>query len=299
MVEGIRRDLGPEIREVSTWTDNRATSSQSGNAAYVGVDVAFAKGKRLPVCICVRDDKRLVPLRLKRQDRRPPHGSGNAALLNPTIVDQFAKEVRLYIQGIAEEHAVSIVRIAIDAPSDCRAEGRRRRAAEAALDSAGISYFTTPSCREWAEIGRKVGVHLATGGPEGRIPHANQLWMLAGFALFRELATFADCIEVYPHAIAHEIHAGDTHKSKARGLEAQLAAVATHTGWPATTEDESAFDDICFGSADDRLDAYLSAWVASLDEPERRAFGDPPGDAIWVPLIGRHGGGRPVHDDRC
>lgn len=267
----------------------------SRKAAYVGVDVAFAKGKRLPVCICVRDDKRLLPLRLKRQDRRPPHGSGNAAALDQTILDRFARDVRLYIQGVAEEHAVSIVRIGIDAPSDCRAEGRLRRSAEVALDDAGIRCITTPSCREFAEIARNVSAHLAKGGSEASIPHANQLWMLAGFALFRELAAVADCIEVYPQAIAREIHAGDTHKSKARGLEAQLAAASTHTGWPTTTEDEPSFDDICFGAAHDRLDAYLSAWVASLDEPERKALGDPPDDAIWVPRVGRHGCSRPVH----
>ena len=178
---------------------------------------------------------------------------------------------------------MSIVRIAIDAPSDCRAEERLRRSAEAALDEAGIRCITTPSCREFADIRRKAGDHLARGGSEASIPHANQLWMLAGFALFRELAVVADCIEVYPQAIAREINAGDTHKSKARGLQAQLAAASTHTGWPTTTEDEPLFDDICFGAAHDRLDAYLSAWVASLDERERRAFGDPPDDAIWVP----------------
>ena len=38
-----------------------------------------------------------------------------------------------------------------------------------------------------------------------------------------------------------------------------------------------------FGSTHDRLDAFLSAWVASLDEKDRKAFGTPPDDAIWVP----------------
>ena len=253
---------------------------------YVGLDVAFAKKKRLPVCVCVREDERLLPLPLKSRNRRPPRGRGNAAALDSAVVARFATDVRQYIQAVAEEQAVSIARIAIDAPSDYRAAEQSRRAAEAAMDRAGISCFTTPSCREFAEIGRKVGVHLAAGGPESRMPHGNQLWMLVGFALFRELETVAECIEVYPQATAHEIRAADTHKSKAGGVEAQLAAASVYTGWPATTEDELSFDAICFGSAHDRLDAYLAAWVASLDEPERKALGNPPDDAIWVPRVG-------------
>ena len=167
------------------------------------------------------------------------------------------------------------------------------------MDRAGISCFTTPSCREFAEIGRKVGAHLAGGRPESQMPHANQLWMLVGFALFRELETVAECIEVYPQATAHEIRAADIHKAKAGGVEAQLAAASVYTGWPATTEDELSFDGICFGSAHDRLDAYLAAWVASLDEPERKAFGNPPGDVIWVPRVGRTDDAIAVHQQRA
>ena len=259
----------------------------SANAAYVGIDVAFAKNKPLPVCICVQEDKRLVPLPLKRHDLLPPGGRGNATALAPTIVDKFAKDVRSYIEGVAEVEAVSIARIAIDAPSECRVEGQPRRLAELAMDHAGIKCFTTPSCRQFAEIGRKVGAHLAAKKPESQMPHANQLWMLVGFALFGELANVAECIEVYPHAIAHEIGAGGNRKSEASGLRAQLEAASMWTGWPGTKKDEPSFDEICFGRADDRLDAYLSAWVASLDEADRKAFGEPPRDAIWVPRISK------------
>lgn len=40
---------------------------------------------------------------------------------------------------------------------------------------------------------------------------------------------------------------------------------------------------IAFGPQHDALDAYLSAWVAALDEKQRIALGDPPDDVIWVP----------------
>ena len=69
----------------------------SANAAYVGIDVAFAKNKLLPVCICTRQNERLLPLPLGRRDRRPPHGNGNPAALDPAVVDQFATNVRTHI----------------------------------------------------------------------------------------------------------------------------------------------------------------------------------------------------------
>ena len=151
------------------------------------------------------------------------------------------------------------------------------------MGGAGISYFTTPSRRKFIEIRCKASAHLVTGGYEAQMPHANQLWMLVGFELFRELAPLAECIEVFPQAIAHAIGAADTHKSKADGVAAQLAAASMHTGWPTAAQGGPSFEDICSGASHDRLDAYLSAWVASLDEPERLALGDPPGDVIWVP----------------
>ena len=136
------------------------------------------------------------------------------------------------------------------------------------------------------EIGRKARAHVVAGGHEAKMPHANQLWMLVGFSLFRELATLAECIEVFPQSIAHAIGAAHTHKSKAEGVAAQLAAASMYTGWPAAAHSGPSFDDICSGPAHDRLDAYLSAWVASLDEPERLPLGELPGDVIWVPRVG-------------
>ena len=36
---------------------------------------------------------------------------------------------------------------------------------------------------------------LADGGEPSRLPHANQLWMLVGFELFRTLGEQYECIE--------------------------------------------------------------------------------------------------------
>ena len=282
----------PERLPVTVPVADRGDRRLRRNVAYVGIDVAFAKNKLLPVCICIRQNERLLPLPLRRRDRRPPRGRGNAAALDRALVDQFARDVRTYIEAVAQDERVSIERIAIDAPSDYRADGHPRRAADAAMDRAGISCFTTPSRRDFTEIARKVRAHLAEGEPETNMPHANQLWMLVGFALFRELASVADCIEVFPQAIVRRIGAGDTHKSKAEGIEAQLAAASAYTGWPATVHGEPSFDDVCLAPAHDRLDAYLSAWVASLDEHQRSAYGDPPGDVIWVPRVAGLGRGQ-------
>ena len=110
--------------------------------------------------------------------------------------------------------------------------------------------------------------------------------MLAGFELFRRLRHDWECLEVYPQAIATILGARDIHKSHRNGVRQQLAAAARHTGWPMVYEIAS-LDRICYGSYHDRLDAYLSAWVASLDVRDRSAIGCPPHDVIWVPRLGQ------------
>jgi hypothetical protein len=254
--------------------------------AFIGIDVAFAKGKRLPICICTRRDDRLVPVPLRRLALEPPVGEGNVATLDEQRVTAFAHEAVAYVDRTCRELRLTPKRIAIDAPSSPRADGSRRRAAEAAMDRAGISCFTTPSVSEFVGIREKVRRHLAAGGTANRLPHANQLWMIVGFALFRELERIAPCIEVFPQATARVLGSGKVHKSKTGGIEAQLEEAAKYTGWPSTPSDMADFEDLGFGDRHDRLDAYLSAWVAALEEPGRLGFGTPPHDVIWTPRIG-------------
>lgn len=255
-------------------------------AAFVGIDLAFAKRKRLPISICTWRSGRLVPEALRRLPIEPPRGSGNAAVLDGKLVDLFVEETAQYIQEACERLEIVPQRIAIDAPSAPRSPLTHRRAAEMAMDGAGISCFTTPTAGEFEAILTKVSRHLARGGPENRIPHANQLWMLVGFRLFTALSKLAPCIEVFPQATARVLGAGQVHKSKAHGVRAQLASASRHTGWPSVDLGDPDFSDIAFGPAHDRLDAYLSAWVAALDEDDRFAFGAPPDDVIWTPRLG-------------
>ena len=55
------------------------------------------------------------------------------------------------------------------------------------MDQRGISCFATPSRAEFEKIRDKAKKHLAKGLPIPRLPHANQLWILAGFEIFTAL----------------------------------------------------------------------------------------------------------------
>ena len=65
-----------------------------------------------------------------------------------------------------------------------------------------------------------------------------------------------------------------------------LAKAAAHHAGHEAAELERYLKTSGWGKSDDRLDAYLCAWIASLPETERRAYGSPPDDVIWVPRIG-------------
>lgn len=252
---------------------------------YVGIDLAIAKNKHLPVVVCTWEQGHLIPQPLRRLNLTPPQGRGNAATLDGASVRRFAREAATYVAGVCERLELNPTRIAIDAPSAPRSPDVARRAAEMALDKAGISCFATPSAREFDAIRAKVAQHLSSGGAEDRIPHANQLWMLVGFALFDELARLAPCVEVFPQATARAMGSGQVHKSQQGAVEAQLSAAARCTGWPLHRVGECRLEDTAWGPSHDQLDAYLSAWVASLEEADRMAYGHPPDDAIWVPRV--------------
>lgn len=248
--------------------------------AFVGIDVAFAKRKLLPLAVCTVSDGHLIPLPLRSWRRKPPRGSGNVATLDAVTLENFAVATRDYLLALEVEYGVTIQRIAIDAPSNPCLATQSRRSCEQALDAQGISCFSTPSRADFDDIRIKVQEHLRSGGKQSHLPHANQLWMLVGFALFRILSEHFPCLEVYPQAIVRSLGVSRQHKSKQAGLQAQMEGIAAITGWP-----NSAIDlfGIGFGSRHDKLDAYLSAWIASLPSHERYALGEVPNDAIWVP----------------
>jgi hypothetical protein len=251
--------------------------------AFVGIDVAFSSNKRLPVAVCMWEAGVLRPIPLRElAGIVPPRGGGNVGALDSAIVTSFVHEVVQYLRALEEACGVKIRRVGIDAPSDPRKDGTGRRCAETALDGLRISCITTPSLADFESIRQKALAHVAAGGPVSRIPHANQLWMIVGFELFRQLREIWECLEVFPQATVSRIGAGSVHKSKGDGLRVQLEAVARLTGWPQPATPAS-LRSLGYGSLHDKLDAYMSAWVAALPEPERVPIGEPPSDVIWVP----------------
>jgi hypothetical protein len=265
-----------------------AASYNPAVEAYAGIDVAFAKRKRLPVCVCVWKDRRLTPLCLPAGDTMSlPRGCGNVATIDSSIVASFAEQTAAYLRLLEKRFSVSILRIAIDAPSDPRPDSLDRRLAEEALREKNISYFATPSAEKFDAIRAKVRMHLRESGLVSRLPHANQLWMLVGFALFKRLRTDWKCLEVYPYATWWTLGASSIPKNKTGGLTARLEAVSRYTGWPESPSSELRASLKAGVSAPlhDALDAYSSAWVASLDPKELSQFGLPPNDVIWVPRL--------------
>lgn len=250
---------------------------------FVGIDVAYAKNKPLPVSMAVRRDNNLAPLALTHiADLKPPRGKGNRAILEPKNIHLFVEEAIAYVRAVATRKNLAISRIAIDAPSGFCSVDQPRRAAETAMDRAGISCFATPSKSKFETIKRKAGDHIEQGRPDNRIPHSNQLWMLVGFALFEGFRQIAECRETFPQAIVRSLGVGDIYKSSPEGFARQFNAVGVATGWSQSGQE---LKNISFGAQHDKLDAFMCAWVASLDETEMIAFGNPPDDVIWVPRI--------------
>jgi hypothetical protein len=202
--------------------------------------------------------------------------------MRPPSVSSRTRPFNSYIE-VERHFGVRIARVAIDAPSDPKSLGTKRRLAELALDARRISCITTPDEAQFTAIRAKATAHLAEGGAVARMPHANQLWMLVGFALFARLRNDWECLEVFPQATV-ALLGGSLHKSKSDGLQAQLSAAAKWTGWPDPPV-TTALQPIGYGSRHDQLDAYLAAWVASLGPSEREALGTPPNDVIWVPRL--------------
>ncbi len=254
--------------------------------AYIGIDLAIAKNKRLPIVVVTWQGRRLVPADLRSIAHKPPYGIGNARTVDKDAVRQYCEDAVTYIESVCKYLDVHPKRFAIDAPSAPRPEDILRRVAELAMDEARINCFTTPSKTDFEGIFSKVRDHLSNGGEENCLPHANQLWMVVGFELFKLLSKIAPCIEVFPQAIARVIGTGETHKSESGAALEQLGIAAQYTGWPSNQPEDTRFENIAFAPTHDKVDAYLSAWVAALEPEERIAFGNPPNDVIWAPRIG-------------
>lgn len=253
-----------------------------GKAAFIGIDVSCSKTKRIPIVIATKENGRLIPLPLMRAPLQAPKGPGNAGIVVPKLAEEFAGQVRDYVNHACEYFGVTAKMIALDAPLEPRVEQITYRLAEKSLASKGISSFKTPSASEFEQICEKASQHLASGGALMNIPHSMQLWMLAGFEIAKVLKPAAPIIEVFPQAIFRRLLPNTSHKSKSGVAAEQLQALAAQTGWPVSSSDLVKFSNICSGAMHDKVDAYSAAWVSSLSANERESYGDD-SDAIWVP----------------
>lgn len=250
---------------------------------YIGIDLAFRKGKRLPVVVCTLEQGRLSPI-ARTLFKPPPAGQGNVLALDPEVRQKFAAEMLDWLRDAERRTGGEIQRIAIDAPQQYTRAGENRRRAEVEMDRLGISCFATPTKADFDAIIQKACAHLVGHGAISRLPHSNQIWMLVGFDLFSAFEPHYECIEVFPQAIAQILVPNTQHKSTSKGFDQQLAAIAHELGLEKMALEEK-LGNLSYGNRDDKLDALMSAWVASLDQAKRKALGNPPDDAIWVPVL--------------
>jgi Protein of unknown function (DUF429) len=199
---------------------------------------------------------------------------GNRLAVDVDARRRFVTETVGYLAEVERQFNVQIGEVAIDAPR--RPSSGQRRAAELAMDREGISCIATPSDAEFESMPARIAKHLASGGSDARLPRANQLWMLVGFDLFTALSARYPCIEVFPNAIVRTIAPGAAHKSTLGGFQQQLLAVASAARW-----NHEELVDAAYGSRHDKLDALMSAWIASLPASSRVAYGDGGLDTIW------------------
>jgi predicted nuclease with RNAse H fold len=264
------------------------SDSNKKREVFVGIDVAMAKKKRLPICVCVVVNKKLHPLPLRRGFDKPPSGMGNKAALDAQTRASFALAVSNWLKKLETDQNLKISRVAIDAPSSYCDDKKDRRDCEKALDSEGISCFATPTKKQFDQKIKVARSHLSNGGNEAAIPNANQIWMLVGFALFEQLTIDGfSCIETYPQAVAYELQCSGSHKSTKRGYASQLEGAVKATAFLSPNDLQTSLAKMGFGSKDDKLDAFLSAWVASLKEEERKTYGKKTNDSIVVPDINK------------
>jgi hypothetical protein len=257
----------------------------TSTSVYLGIDVACAIKKRLPICV-VSEGHPLMPLTIpKHLAMLIPRGVGNREVAASVPFHDAARGVVEIINRIAIELGWQIERIAVDAPA--AAPAMSSRASENELGRLRLSSFRTPATSDWASIRQQCIKHLGLGGSAATLPHANKIWMLFGFELFACLKSGlrAEVIEVYPFAIVRALLPACEHKTTEERYRDQLAAVGARTGWEPHVL-EARLKETVPGSGHDRLDAFMAAWVASLPPEKRRAIGDTlrPDDAIWVPL---------------
>lgn len=250
---------------------------------HLGIDVACAKTKVLPVAALSRRAERLslAPL---RQVPNPPKGPGNLVIArDEPALHHYIKRTVEWLKELERFHGQKIVRIAIDGPSFPSSETGMRDS-EKHLMAEGISFIKTPSQSYFESKTGQVSALAGSQLVESRLPGANIWWMRVGFLLFEALESAGmRCIETYPQAILRKT--GYTGGHKRRCVADQLTHLITISKIAGLSS--SRLREAFFGSPNDRVDALMAAWVASLPPDKLYHFGKHQDDQICVPLITR------------
>ena len=168
--------------------------SQLTTDVCIGIDVACAVGKRLPICF-VSGLNPLTPLKIpKPLANLIPRGVGNREVSKKAPFAEAAKSVVDAISHIAAEMRWSIKCIAIDAPA--APPNHCPRVSECELASKGLSVFQTPARDAWLTICENGIAHLLSNKSAVTLPCANKIWMLYGFELFTGLPFLSSFYEL-------------------------------------------------------------------------------------------------------
>jgi len=248
--------------------------------AVIGIDLAVRYGKRLPVCALVSGVKSRRFVSLRTAKAKPPRGPGNAALIgNPHVAIAYAMKAVEYLRDIEEEFSLKVGRVVIDAPWS-HAQEDAIRPAERRLDSMGIPYYRTPSPLAFDRIREERRT-------SGNLSGANQIWMLAGFELFKAIeGAGIECIETYPFAVWWAYGADATNKSTSEGYAARVKAISVMAGESPGELTSPHIRTLSYGAMHDVVDAMMCASVAALEMNQRTDIGttDHP---FWLPATPR------------
>ena len=147
--------------------------SVSSIPVYVGIDVACAAGKRLPICV-VSAGQPIMPLAIpKHLGAAIPRGVGNKEITALAPFREAALGVAGSINRVALEMGWHVERAAVDAPA--APPEASSRTSEDELGRLGLSSFRTPAASAWDGIKHKCVEHLGSGGSTATLPHANNL----------------------------------------------------------------------------------------------------------------------------
>lgn len=140
---------------------------------FIGIDVACAVKKQLPVCV-VSAGGQLAPLSIpKVLMGKITRGAGNREVTAEAPFRKSAQDVASALKLIAKEMGWRIERLAVDAPAAPPVMGSRL--SENELGRAGLSSFRTPAKADWLGIREKCINHLRGGGRPATLPYANMI----------------------------------------------------------------------------------------------------------------------------